>query len=387
MADGELNDDEQQPAPLPAHERVWRHPSEVGHRQWALSEPPLFIGRGLAATTGAIGVMLAFALLWTMMPTEAGRTAVISVRSTVAALIDSATSATTGTTAEDPRPVAPAADNSAVVSESLLLPTTTLRPVSPSIEQPMVTYAVQQTSTVAAGAVAVAIGGGSLAITTAYAVEADATVEVLLTDGSVGTARVLFVDDTSGLAVLAMESVFAGLAFTVAEIAPGDELTTAGDVASTFTAGADGEVDSAALVENEALREGTPLMNKDGELVGLCSQGHGGEVVALADFDQLQSAAAGWSGVVWLGIVLDTDSSGVLVVEEVDPYGPSAAAGLQPGDIILAVEGVPVTSGLTIVEARSGFKSGDDVEITVRRDTSVTITVVVWPKLVVPHGQ
>ena len=81
------NDDEQNdPAPLPAHERAWRHPSEVGERAWVYSEPPLTIGRGLTAATGAIGGLLAMAVLWTMLPTQAGRNVVAIASSTVVEL-------------------------------------------------------------------------------------------------------------------------------------------------------------------------------------------------------------------------------------------------------------------------------------------------------------
>ena len=55
-------------APVPAHERTWRHPSEVGKAAWELSEPPVAIGRGLLVTTGAIGSVLGVAVLWLLSP-------------------------------------------------------------------------------------------------------------------------------------------------------------------------------------------------------------------------------------------------------------------------------------------------------------------------------
>ncbi|HVQ52044.1 MAG TPA: hypothetical protein VMS92_18530, partial [Mycobacterium sp.] len=60
------------PAPLPAHERTWRHPSEMGRATWTHTEPPIAIGRGLLITTGAIGGLLSIAVLWAMLP-SAGR--------------------------------------------------------------------------------------------------------------------------------------------------------------------------------------------------------------------------------------------------------------------------------------------------------------------------
>ena len=60
------------PAPLPAHERAWRHPSEMGQNAWMLTEPPVAIGRGLLVTTGAIGCVLGIAVLWLLVPVGGG---------------------------------------------------------------------------------------------------------------------------------------------------------------------------------------------------------------------------------------------------------------------------------------------------------------------------
>ncbi|MBI5087375.1 MAG: hypothetical protein HZB15_00470, partial [Actinobacteria bacterium] len=59
-------------APLPPHERTWRHPSELGQAAWMLSEPPVAIGRGLLVTTGAIGCVLGIAVLWLLVPIGGG---------------------------------------------------------------------------------------------------------------------------------------------------------------------------------------------------------------------------------------------------------------------------------------------------------------------------
>ena len=66
------NDGSYPPAPLPEHERTWRHPSEIGNATWGHTEQPITIGRGLLLTTGAIGGLLSLAVLWAMLP-SAGR--------------------------------------------------------------------------------------------------------------------------------------------------------------------------------------------------------------------------------------------------------------------------------------------------------------------------
>ncbi len=365
MTAGELNDDNEQPAPLPAHERDWRHPSEVGREAWMLSEPPIIIGRGLTATTGAIGVMIALAVLWTMLPTRAGRSAVVSVRSTLAT--GSLVVSTSLRLSDTPT-------TSTISSNTVAPATTVLKTVDPPA--PMPTYNVQQTKTLEDGAVAVAVSGSSLVITTAYAVSADDTVELLLTDGSTEMAQVLFVDQDSGLAVLATHTEPEAMAFTVAEISPGDELTVTGEGAFTFTVGPDGTLDD-TFAYDDAIREGTPLMNQDGDLVALCSHAHGGQFVAIGDIEGLQRTLADWSGKIWMGIVFDSNAAGQLVINAVDPGGPAATAGLRNGDILIAIGDTPVADNATFVEALSGLMPGDTVQLTIRNANGEDLTMTV----------
>ncbi|MCE9622458.1 MAG: PDZ domain-containing protein [Actinomycetia bacterium] len=289
-----------------------------------MSEPPVILGRGLSTTTGAIGIMIALAVLWTMMPTEAGRTAVVSVRSTLATSSSSVVSNSLRLPLESPgsTTVAPATTiSTTVVASTIALP------------PPMPTYNLQQTKTVEDGAVAVAVSGSSLVITTAFAVEADSTVQLLLTDGRTATAQVLFVDQDQGLAVLTTDTLLEELAFEMATIAPGDELTLVGETAYTFTIGADGNFDQ-EFTYDDSVREGTPVMNQDGDLVGLCSNSSSEHFVALGDFAVLRRALAGW-------------------------------AGLHDGDVILAINDAVVGDDATFVAALAGLMPGDIVQLIV----------------------
>lgn len=365
MAAGELNDDDSRPAPLPAHERGWRHPSEVGNEAWLLSEQPVMLGRGLTATTGGIVVMIALAVLWTMMPTEAGRTAVVSVRSTLAnssVVVNNSLRSptdTAGSTTAVPSTVAPIT----AVASTVAAP------------HPMPTYNLQKTKTLEGGAVAVAVSGSSLIITTAFAVEADNTVRLLLDDGSTEMAEVLYVDQASGLAVLATESLPENLAFEVAKIEPGDELTFIGETTYTFTVGADGTIDE-EFTYDDSVREGTPVMNQNGDLVGLCSNSKAEHFVALGDLALLHRSLAGWSGKVWMGIVFDINADNQIVIEAVDPDGPAASVGLVAGDTIVAINYTPVTDNATFVEALAGLMPGDSVRLTVRNADGAEVELV-----------
>lgn len=325
MVAGAHDDDERPPAPLPAHERGWRHPSEVGHEAWVLSEQPVTLGRGLTATTGLIGVIIGIAVVWTMVPTHAGRTAVVSVHSTLSAtgsiVVSDSLRAPDESTAETAPP------ETTTASTTQLTTTLVSRP-------PMPTFHVQATSTLSEGAVAISLSGSSLVITTAYAVAADNSVELLLTDGSTEMAQVLFVDHDSGLAVLTINSLPTSLALQLAKVSPGDELTLVGNTTYKFTIGTDGTFDQ-EFIYDDSVREGTPVMNQRGDLVGLCSNSKKEHFIALSDLAVVQRALIRW-------------------------------AGLESGDIVTAINQMPVADYTTFAAALAGVMPGDTVLLTVR---------------------
>ena len=358
MSRSDWNDDEQgDPAPLPAHEREWRHPSEIGERAWVYSEPPLAIGRGLTAATGAIGGLLAMAVLWTMLPTHAGRNVVATVRSTIAELTGAAL-ATSRTTI--PTDAAASLPPSSMAS---------------TLQRPMATYQVTVGPDLTPRAVAVSVNDGSLFITTAQAVTADLEVGLLLSDGSSAAARVLFVDHRLGLAVLAPVAREDGTrmhgieSFIVSPVmAAGDELTFFGDRQMTLTVTADNTIDS-VWAADESIREGTPVVNQRGELVALCSHSGGvGRLVQLGNLDELQQAIARYtiSATVWFGIAVTDGAAGDLIIEAVDPAGPAATAGLTTGDVVQSLDGSVVSDSRSITTLLAGHKPGDVVPVGVR---------------------
>lgn len=78
------------PAPLPRHERAWRHPSEIGQQRRAAARrpaPPL--SPLVTALTGALGLGLVIALVALVVPREAPREVVPKIRN--ASLTETAT--------------------------------------------------------------------------------------------------------------------------------------------------------------------------------------------------------------------------------------------------------------------------------------------------------
>ncbi len=344
------------------------------------SEPALTIGRGLAAATGAIGGLLALAVLWTMLPTQAGRSAGVTAQSTIDKLTEAGLVAgrtTVAVTATSALITAPASTASLTTRPVAVNHETTESSVGVVAPRPLPTYQLSEGSTVTLGAVAVAVNGGSLVITTSRAVTANLTVDLLLPDGRTQTARVLFVDDRSGLAVLAPDAVQVVEAFTVAtSIVPGDQLTFLGDVPFTITVGEDNFIDG-AWADNSSIREGTPVVNQRGELVALCTHADGvGRLVQLANLDELQQAIAAFTGTakVWLGVALNDDPSGELSISAVEPAGPAASAGLTSGDVITSIDGLAIVDRQSLTSALAIREPGDVVYIGIRRADGSSVT-------------
>lgn len=385
--------DPTRPAPVPPHERPWRHPSEVGAQAWALSEPPVVLGRGLAAATATLSLVLSAVLLMTMLPTHAGR-----------ALVQSTESA--DRLAGDTDPAAQVVDLVTVPDAAVAPPTPTAGDTEPTPPTaPLPTFAVQPTTPDAvmpasvgpdaATPVAIAIEDGALIITTAAAVDGQSEVSLLDTDGTADVAHVVFVDDSIGLAVLVPSHRSAVAGLVVAEtVLAGDQLEVPGHSDEPVVVAPEG-VEVGQPVDDDAHvsaaiddlisasgqpNEGDPVVNQRGELVALYTEGADGPMLVLADrITELRRAlGALLRPTVWLGILVDETPDGALVVGALDPDGPAAAAGVQVGDVISFVDAVDVHAAIDLAGALAVHHVGDLVGLgVVHADgTSATISVV-----------
>lgn len=73
------------------------------------------------------------------------------------------------------------------------------------------------------------------------------------------------------------------------------------------------------------------------------------------------------------------------VITDIAPESPAAAASLQSGDVIVAVEGEPIDDATLLTEAIRE-RAGEPTEFTVRRDGE-TLTVTLTPRVNPPEGQ
>jgi S1-C subfamily serine protease len=355
----------------------------MGAQAWTASEPPLTIGRGLTAVTGTIGFALALAVLWTMLPTHAGRTA-ISVRSTVANALLFPTTPTSSSAAEASSPPTVDTPVSRPPATTAFRSASTVKPPAP-----LPTYALAVAGTPSTDptppAVAVAVNNGSLVLTTANAVSEGNTVDLMLPGGGTEQAKVLLVDQRNGFAVLAHDAAPSADAFIVApSVQPGDQLTFYGVDGLVGVVQADGSITTNSdpqatdAITTPDLPEGTPVVNQRGELVALCSHDDDGPtLVTLTNLDALRRALDHTSTTkVRLGVTLADDPAGAMTIGQLDPNGPAAAAGLRIGDAIVSIDGISVLDVTAIGATLANHSPGDAVSVTVLRDAA-QLTVMV----------
>ncbi len=376
------------PAPLPAHERAWRHPSEIGRAVWVHTEPPITIGRGLLLTTGAIGGLLSLAVLWAMLP-SAGRGGLASPTVVVSTANDGPTAVITA------RP-----DTLVATSIDERVPPTTLRtspsPVSQAPSQQIETTttlpesetSLQTTQAAELTQAPVAVGiGDSMVITTARAVRGRKVITVTDSEGNPHDATVLMVDRDRGLAVLSTDAAATMTSYGVGPPAgPGDVVTVIGSTTTSANVGLDADGHLTLDGWADSTPEGAPILNADGQLVGICSHGSSGfEIVSVENVGAMVPPAKPKKQTPWLGVRVTADDDDALTVTWLDPSGPAAAVGLVLGDVISAVDGAPVGTLDELQTAMAAYAPGDVVNVTVTRaDLTIielAVTLVAAPSM------
>ena len=106
----------------------------------------------------------------------------------------------------------------------------------------------------------------------------------------------------------------------------------------------------------------------------------------LAVLEQLREQAAGTAreeGFLGVSLAQRTDGGVGSIIETVQPDSPAQKAGIEVGDVVLAVDGEPVNGQAGLVAAIRDRSPGDTISIDLVRDgerVSVSATLVARPR-------
>lgn len=430
----ESGDDDYPVAPMPPHERAWRHPSELGGGQMMVVEPPAAIGKGLAAGAAVLGLLLVAGLTRIMVPGDSDPDLAASVTAavqrastpvlgtavtptsmpndsaptdgtsgdTTAAPATSSLISTVGTDATSsgstPDTTSPAPDPTATTEAPTTVgssPTTgpTTVPSASTVAPPPLALVMSQQRP----ALAVEVQKGLVFVTTSAAVGDARSTPVVLDSGQTVQADVVMVDEEAGIAVLVVAttgsspdpaSPDASMPPAVAvDPEPGEVVTvlrgTDSDSRSEARLG-DAVADNGGreLLSSDIggeIGEGAPVIDADGNLVGLCTEsGERTWVVPAAALARAVDASLEMTrSSAWLGITGERAETGGVSVLDVDPGSPAAESGLAVGDVVVAIEGRPVLSLAELAMDLGDHAPGDLVTITVdQQGTMLDIPVV-----------
>ena len=185
---------------------------------------------------------------------------------------------------------------------------------------------------------------------------------------------------------------------TPGRVGPTRRLTGEGPVPIEGVVTVDGESEG----EGGGAALGAATVDTDGDLLGVTTAVTDGSTSYTVPLDVVDKVtddllADGRAHHSWLGIdgldsttdpskgygLLGAETQGV-VVSSVDPDGPGAAAGLQRADVILAIDGRPVTTMPDLVRWLRACSPGEAAVLDIRRDgaestVEVTLGVLATP--------
>jgi S1-C subfamily serine protease len=241
-------------------------------------------------------------------------------------------------------------------------------------------------------------------VTNAHVVAGGEELTAVLSDGSEVPAEVVGSDEWLDVAILKLdlpagESVPGIATFgDSSSLRAGDQVVAIGNALGSFpNTVSEGTVNATnrsfpreggltTWIQHDAEiwhgNSGGPLLNLRGEVVGINTAGIGsgmmgadtgsadmafaveGNTVCRAAADLLANGKISWP---YLGIRGEAISEGQSVVE-VTADGPSAAAGIEPGDVITAFDGEEISLKNSLLDLLFEREPGDVVTVTVERD-------------------
>ena len=313
----------------------------------------------------------------------------------------------------------PAVSGSAVSSSDYLTPAQVYQQNVDSVVAVSVTVRAQSFGQVVEGS---SSGSGFIltedgyVVTNYHVVEDGTSVSVIMNDGTELEAKVVGADSTNDIAVLKVEAqnLPAVTLGSSGELTVGDMVVAIGnplgELNSTqtvgYVCGKDREITTGGTIINMIQTDaainpgnsGGPLFNMKGEVIGITTAKYSGTTSSGASIEGIGFAipiddvmgvisdlqSFGYVTGAYLGVtVQDVDSqaaaaygiSGAVVVSVESGYAADRA-GIQPKDIIVALDGQEVTGITTLTRALRGCKAGDTVKVTlIRGGEKITVSV------------
>jgi putative serine protease PepD len=233
-------------------------------------------------------------------------------------------------------------------------------------------------------------------VTNQHVVDGATAVKVKLQNGKTYTAKVLGSDSSTDLAVIKIDAPAAQLkplaladsaAVEVGDgvVAIGSPFGLVGTVTTGIVSALDRQIQSpnnfsinGAIQTDAAINHGNsggPLLDLSGKVIGVNAQiesdsgGNDGVGFAIAS-DTVKSVvpqliAGGSVAHAFLGVSL---TSGTATVSEVRAGTPADKAGLQPGDVVTAIDGKSISGSVALQTAIDSHKPGDQVTVTYKRN-------------------
>ncbi len=407
------DDDERPPAPLPAHERTWRHPSELGQARWQASEPPLAVGRGLSVATTCIGVGLAVGLLWLMVPRSSHRPSFSQAPtltiSTVGSVRISSPTFEPMSTVTEPSPstlrAAPLSTTPpTAATQTTTRATTVIVPASVTEQSPTTTTTITNSEVIDPAlasledappvegqrpeeVLAFAMTEGRFLVTTSAAVDGRQAVKIMMPSGDNLVGAVIADDPTTGTAVIALVDAPAeSMMLPTFDLATSaEQAIVVGMMKGPMTASEEA-VGSLRVDEDGGLvfdteiepYEAAALVTETGEMVGLCTRGtktatstegsYEFHVIAASDLWAMLELTLANPSEPWLGVEVSEDQGNdAVTITAVKEHSPAAANKLQRGDQITAIDGRAVASELDVATILKAHNAGDTVTLRVRQ--------------------
>jgi putative serine protease PepD len=247
-------------------------------------------------------------------------------------------------------------------------------------------------------------GIGDGLVVTNHHVVADAEEVTVRLRGRRVRSRVLGSDPSSDLALLRLRPGQARRLEALPlgdseDVRPGDPAVVIGNplgLARTITAGVVSAIDRRieapdgfpirdAIQTDAAVNPGNsggPLLDADGRVIGVISQGRGDGIAFAVPVDTLEQVAPqlerdGRVRRAYLGVSTSTAREGARVGEAVGG-GPAARAGLRGGDVIVSIGGTRVRNADDVADVIADHRPGERVTVEFRREgetRSVEVTL------------